>query len=76
VLSWNDVLWDQSKILIRASKTEHHVGKESRLIPLLPELNGYLLQAFEQAEEGAVYVISRYRCPAVNMRTHFLRILS
>jgi len=74
-LKWNDVLWDQSKILIRASKTEHHVGKESRLIPLFPELKSYLLLAFAQAEEGAVHVITRYRCPSVNLRTYFLRIL-
>jgi integrase len=75
-LRWGDVLWDQSKILIRASKTEHHVGKESRLIPLFPELKSFLLQAFAQAEEGAVYVITRYRCPSVNLRTQFLRILA
>jgi integrase len=75
-LRWNDVLWEQSKILIRASKTEHHVGKESRLIPLFPELKSYLLQAFEQAEDGAVYVITRYRNPSVNLRTQFLRILA
>jgi integrase len=75
-LRWNDVLWDQSKVLIRASKTEHHVGKESRLIPLFPELKNLLLRAFEQAEEGAVYVITRYRSPSVNLRTQFLRILA
>jgi integrase len=75
-LRWNDVLWDQSKILIRASKTEHHVGKESRLIPLFPELKPLLLLAFAHAEEGAVYVITRYRDPSANLRTQFLRILA
>jgi hypothetical protein len=75
-LRWGDVLWDQSKILIRASKTEHHVGKESRLIPLFPELKSHLLGAFAQAEEGATHVITRYRNPAVNIRTQFLRILA
>jgi integrase len=75
-LRWNDVLWDQSKILIRASKTEHHVGKESRLIPLFPELKSHLLKAFAQAEEGAVHVITRYRNLSVNLRTQFLRILN
>jgi len=75
-LKWTDVYWDQAKVLVRASKTEHHVGKESRLIPLYPELKPYLLQAFEQAEDGAVYVVTRYRDPAVNIRTQFLRILA
>jgi integrase len=75
-LRWGDVLWDQSKVMIRASKTEHHVGKESRLIPLFPELKTHLLQAFAQAEEGAMYVITHYRNPGVNIRTQFLRILA
>jgi len=75
-LRWNDVLWEQSKVLIRASKTEHHVGKESRLIPLFPELKSHLLEAFAQAEDGAVYVITRYRSPSANLRTQFLRILT
>jgi integrase len=50
-LQWNHASWEQSKVLIRASKTEHHVGNESRLILLFPELKSHLLQAFEQAEE-------------------------
>jgi len=75
-LRWNDVLWDQSKILIRASKTEHHVGKASRLIPLFPELKSHLLKAFERADEEALHVITRYRDPSANLRTQFLRILA
>ena len=74
-LRWEDVNWTQGKVLIRSSKTEHHLGKESRLIPLYPELKPYLLAAFEQAEEGAVFAVRRYRDPAVNIRTQFLRIL-
>jgi hypothetical protein len=75
-LRWSAVLWDQAKVLIHSSKTEHHIGKESRLIPLFPELKTYLLQAFEQADDWAAYLITRYRDAAVNIRTQFLRILA
>ena len=74
-LRWSDINWDTNRIRIRASKTEHHVGREERDVPLFPELRPLLLQARAAAEPGAVYVITRYRSPASNLRTQFLRIL-
>jgi hypothetical protein len=47
----------------------------SRLIPLFPELRKPLLDAFTEAEPGAEYVITRYRRPNSNLRTHFQRII-
>ena len=35
----------------------------------------YLETAFDEAEEGSVYVISRYRDSNANLRTQFLRII-
>ena len=35
-MTWSDVRWDEGRIIIRASKTEHHVGKGRREIPLFP----------------------------------------
>ena len=37
-LRWADVDWEQSRIRVRSSKTEHHEGKGERIIPLFPEL--------------------------------------
>ena len=35
-LTWDDVLWDVEKIVVRSPKTEHHKGKGIRIIPLFP----------------------------------------
>src|SRR5438477_9450066 len=44
-------------------------------MPIFPELRELLLQAQATAEPGARYVITRYRSPASNLRTQFLRTL-
>jgi len=74
-LKWADVNWEQSRILIHSPKTEHHPGGESRLIPLFPELLPYLREAFEEAEPGSEFVITRYRRPNCNLRTQLQRII-
>ena len=83
-LRWQDVDWESSRIVVASPKTEHHVGKASRTIPLFPELRKILDEAFELAPEGAVYVVDeRFRKSAMgpggwmnaNLRTHFERIV-
>jgi len=74
-LKWADVNWEQSRILVHSPKTEHHLGGESRLIPLFPELLPYLREAFEEAEPGSEFVITRYRRPNSNLRTQLNRII-
>ncbi len=49
--------WEAGRIRVASPKTEHHPGKESRMIPLFPELVEPLLTALEQAAGG-----SRLRC--------------
>ena len=41
----------------------------------MPRFSPTLEEVFDQAPEGAVYVISRYRCRNQNLRTQLLRIL-
>jgi len=74
-LKWDDIHWNEKSITVHSPKTEHHPGKETRLIPLYPELEQPLLEVFSQAEPGAAYVISRYRNGSANLRTQFLRII-
>lgn len=74
-LTWDDIEWDGGRLLVRSSKTEHFEGKESRVIPLFPELRPYLLAAFNEAEPGAVYCITRYRLDRCNLRTQAHRII-
>ena len=67
--------WARSRIRVASPKTQHHPGGESRVIPLFSELVAYLREAFEQAEPGTEYVITRYRDATQNFRTQLERII-
>ena len=66
-------------MLVHSPKTEHHDGKESRVVPIFPELRPYLEEAWEQAEEGEVYVIPgahhRLKGNPTNLGTQLARII-
>jgi len=74
-LRWGDVDWEKNRITVHSPKTEHHEGGESRVIPIFPELRSRLEEVFDQAESGAVHVITRYRCANANLRTQLQRII-
>jgi Phage integrase family len=79
-LKWGDVDWGDgtgkgARITIRSPKTEHHEGGDHRVIPLFPELRPYLQQAFDEAEPGSEFVITRYRGTNANLRTQLNRII-
>ena len=83
-LRWQDVDWEAGRIVVQSPKTEHHPGKETRTIPLFPELRDYMETSFDLAPEGAVYVVDeRMRASAqgkagwrnCNLRTQFNRII-
>jgi integrase len=52
-LKWSDVDWERNRMRVPSPKTEHHQGKESRVIPLFPELRVHLLQVFDELSPGA-----------------------
>ena len=74
-LKWEDIDWAKGRMLVKSPKTEHHIGHDSRLVPLFPELLPYLREVFEQAEPGSNYVITRYRQTNCNLRTQLERII-
>ena len=83
-LRWTDVDWQHGRITVHSPKTEHHPNGASRVVPLFPELRSYLEEAWEQAEPGAEYVITRWRHAAqktpagwqnCNLRTQFQKII-
>ncbi len=74
-LTWADVNWEHNRIRVPSPKTAHHEGGGSRIVPLFPELRPYLLEAFEEADEGAEYVITRYHDKNANLRTQLQRII-
>ena len=73
-LTWDDVKWAEDKIRVPSPKTEHHEGKGFRLVPIFPELRPYLEDAWDLAENGEKYVITRYRNNS-NLRTQFKRYM-
>jgi len=73
-LRWQDIHWDRLRFTVRSPKTEYQ-GKSSRVVPLFAPLHAILLEAFEQAAPGAVYVVERYRDTRSNLRTQAHRII-
>ncbi len=59
-LRWQDVLWDQNKIVVQSPKGERY-GKGERTIPMFPELRLILEEAFEQAQVGDEYCVEGFR---------------
>jgi integrase len=74
-LRWQDVDWERNRFLVHSCKTEHHEDGGERWVPIFPELRPFLDECFELAEDGAEFVISRYRDANANLRTAFMRII-
>ena len=83
-LRWEGIDWQHNRIVVESPKTEHHPGRDRRVIPLFPELRPILEEAYELASVGAEYVVEGgYRDATLsqegwkncNLRTQFQRIL-
>jgi len=59
-LRWCDVSWERSRFTVHARKTAKHAGKATRTVPIFPELGGPFHEAFEAAEDGAVFCCHQY----------------
>lgn len=73
-LKWSDIDWHRGRMRVESPKTTRH-GRPFREVPLFPELESRLAEAYDQAPEGSVYVIQRYRDQDSNLRTHLLRLI-
>ena len=73
-IRWSDVLWDKGRFRVWSSKTAHHEGRGSRLVPIGPVLP-YLEAAFDEAAEGTESVVTRYSASNVNLHKPFLQII-
>jgi len=74
-LRWSDVDWERRRITVHASKTKRSASGGVRVVPLFPQVEPYMVEAFEQAEPGSEFIIARYRNSKVNLRTQFIRII-
>ena len=75
LLKWSDINHETGRVTITSPKTAHHAGKETRIIPLFPELAPYLNDCWELNGDKSEYVITRYRDAKQNLRTTFIKIL-
>ncbi|MGE3775666.1 MAG: tyrosine-type recombinase/integrase [Pirellulaceae bacterium] len=80
-LKWSDIEWDANRMTVHSPKTEHYEGRESRVVPLFPELRRELESV---RDDSQAYVVNRWRDAAertdggwknCNLRTHFERII-
>ena len=82
-LTWENVLWNSSRIVVTAPKTKRYAGHETRVIPMFPELAGVLNEAYEMAfdqleDKSSVVsgpVVTRYTTADQNLRTTFEKIV-
>jgi integrase len=74
-LRLEDVDWENDRVTVPSPKTEHLPGRESRVIPIFPELRPYLEDVFDLSKPGTVYFINRYRDSSTNLRTQLQRII-
>lgn len=83
-LHWRDVDWNRGRLTVPSPKTEHLAGRGYRVIPLFPAIRPFLEAAWDEAPEGAEYVIpEEYRRRAqgtagwanANLRTTLEKII-
>ncbi len=74
-LKLTDLDWANDRLIIPSPKGERH-GKGKRFCPMFPELKPLLNELWQTAQDGQIYVVTRYRDKdQANMRTQFQRIL-
>jgi integrase len=74
-LKWQDVDFEHSRFIVHASKTAHHADSGIRTVPMFPELKPLFQDAFDNAQDGDVFCITRYRDKSTNLRTRLTRYI-
>ena len=74
ILKWQNVDWQNSRMIVFSPKTEHHEGRECRTVPIFPELRPYLEEAWDSAEPGAEFLLDELRTHA-NLGTRMVKII-
>jgi integrase len=74
-LRWCDIDFEKERFVVHSTKTEHHADCGVRTVPMFPELKPLFRDAFEQARDGAVYCIDRYKGKWSNLGVNMARII-
>ena len=74
-LKWEDIDWNAGRMTVTSPKTEHHEGKENRVVPIFPELSPFLQTARDLNSNPTGYVIKQWRSQDKNFRPRMLRAI-
>ena len=89
-LRWRDIDWSGNRMTVHSPKTEHRMGKGTRIVPIFPELRTPLDEIFAAASNGFeqtvsldAWILPAFRSEAanagdwrgVNLRTQFEKII-
>ncbi len=66
---WSDVDWERGRLLVRSPKTERHAGRETRWVPLFPEIVTLLEARFDEAEPGDHVLPTYYKADKSKVTT-------
>ncbi len=73
-LRWENILWDQGRMLVTIPKTKHHEGKESRFVPI-GDILPWLEKECSSAAKGSQRVVTRFTETNVNLAKPFEKII-
>ena len=73
-LRWENILWDQGRMLVTIPKTAHHEGKGTRFVPI-GDILPWLSKAFYDAPDGTQRVVTRFTQTNVNLAKPFEKII-
>ncbi len=73
-LTWGDINWAAGRFTVHSPKTEHHEGKDQRVVPIFPELEPYLLAVWDDQAPNEP-IITRYTNVTQNVGTQLARIV-
>ena len=74
-LKWQHIDWEGGSILVPCLKTEHHDGKDVRLVPLFSEIRQELEAWQQEASKDREFVLKPLVGPKTNLRTGLIKIL-
>ncbi len=69
-----DIDWQRRRMLIHSPKTEHHPGKATRIIPIMPEVYGLLEKLCDRLQPDD-FVVTLYRMPNSGQRKMLIRAI-
>ena len=74
-LRWQDIDWENGRILVNCRKTKGHEGRETRFTPLFAELRRELQVWRKEAPSDREFVLKPAVSPKTNLRTGLIKIL-